>query len=96
MLAVKSRITITIIKKYADSLLESLLYFQILPSENDLSVQCLRIKEKKPLFIWKGETITRSKNRRKNRLKMVMFDVEYVELEVLAGEVARWKCLLGS
>ena len=58
----------------------------------------LRAKEKKLLFIWKGETIkrNRNKNRRKNGLKMVMFDMECVELDVLAGVTARRKCLLGS
>lgn len=57
----------------------------------------MRTKEKKPSFTWKGETLKRSKeNRRKNRLKMVMFDMECVELELLAGEVGRQKYLLGS
>lgn len=87
-MALKAQSTIAIIRNHADSLI----YFQISPLENGVPVQCLKIKEKEPLFIWKGETIKGSRNnRRKHRLKMEIFGMEYVELEVLAGKISRWK-----
>lgn len=84
-----------------------MLYFQISHLENRLSVQCggprgKKNKKTKPVFIWKGKTIKRSRKTGvvgggwRDRLKRMMFDMDYVELEALAGEIARWKNLWSS
>lgn len=55
------------------------------------------IKERKALFIRKGETTSKEVRTTGGKTDWSRwFDVEYVELEVLAGEMARWKRLLSA